>query len=98
MTDLTISIYIASVIVSIVVYIFVVLRICKSENISLGEAFGFTKGDRESKPKTRNKKVSSNSFSVKEQIKQLENELYATDDGDERKRLLDEIRKLEQQK
>jgi len=98
MTDLTISVYITSVIVSVVVYVFVVIRICKSENISLGEAFGFSRGDKESRPRTKNVKVAFNSFSVKDQIKQLETELYATDDGDERKRLLDEIRELEQQK
>ena len=93
--ELVIGLYVVAVVVSVIVYIFIVRRICKSEDISLGEAFGFSKGDRESRPRTKN--VKSNSFSVKEQIKRLETELYATDDGDERKRLLDEIRELERQ-
>ena len=93
--NLAFRVYIATVLVTIIVYVFVVLRICKNDEISLGEAFGFSKVDKESKPRTKN--VKSNSFSVKEQIKRLETELYATDDGDERKKLLDEIRELERQ-
>ena len=95
MQTLSLGIYLVAMLMTLIIYIYAIRKICKSENISISEAFGFSKGDRESRPRTKSSRV--NSFSVKEQIKQLETKLWNTDDGDERKRLLDEIRELESQ-
>ena len=94
--DLVIGIYVAAVGVSIIIYVFMVRKICKSENISLGEAFGFSKGD--DTRKAKHTRAASSSFSVKERIDELTQEALGSNNGAERRKLLDQIRELESQR
>ena len=96
--DLVIGIYVAAVGVSIIIYVFMVRKICKSENLSLGEAFGFSKGDDTWKPKAKHTRAASSSFSVKERIDELTQEALGSNNGAERRKLLDQIRELESQR
>lgn len=92
MTDLTLGLYVAGVIVTITIYFLYVNSVLKSEGINIFDLLGFK---RFVASKVKSHDVSS---SVQQQISQLEKKMYNTDDGDERRKLLDQIRKLEQQR
>ena len=97
MGDIALGIYVSAIGVCVVVYVFFVLRICKSENISLGEAFGFSKGEIESRPRTVNHKVNSYSVSVDEEINALYEQMNNAD-GEERIALWNRIQELKSQR
>ena len=109
MNTIAFIIYLGAVIVSVTFYIFFVLRICKSDNISLKEAFGFTKGNKADKPvrevqqqrepqQERKLVVKHNSkSSIRAEIDELEQSWQSVDDGEERMKILNRIKELEKQ-
>jgi len=95
--DLAFGVYVAGVLVVIVVYVFFILRICKSENISLGEAFGFTRTNKEYQPEQKHRKQAVYSVSVDEEINALYEQMNNAD-GEERIALWNRIQELKSQR
>ena len=109
MNTIAFIIYLGAVIVSVTCYIFFVLRICKSDNISLKEAFGFAKGNKADKsvrevkqqrePQQEHKlapKRNSKS-SIQAEINTLNDLVIEVDDGNERIKIMNKIKELQEQ-
>ena len=91
--DFTSGLYLAAVIVTVGVYVFFVLRVSRNEGIPLFDLFKNDEGTKSAAPKTKARNAPS--LSIDDEIERLTNEMYDTDDGDKRRKMLDQIRELE---
>ena len=95
--DLVVGIYAIAVSVCVIIYFFLVLKICRGENISLGEAFGFTRTDKGYRLEQKHHKQVAYSVSVDEEINALYDQMNDAE-GEDRMALWNRIQELKQQK
>ena len=97
MQNILFGIYVGAVIVALIIYLFVIFRICRSENISVSEAFGFNKKEKTYRSEPKQQSQESYSVSVDEQINNLYEQLSHTE-GEERVAIWRHIQELKKQK
>lgn len=97
MTELIVGAYITGVCISVIIYVLFILRICKSENISVIESFGFSRNPKEYTSTISMRNSKSQFVSVDQQVEQLYDQLNNLE-GEERILVWNQIQELKKQK